>query len=131
MKDVRIAMLEALVAVAWADDKLHARESELLEALIAAFSLPEDEAAALRTFAGTERTLADVRLSELSAHDRRLLLQHAVLLGYVDGQLVTSELRVIDQLLERLRIPEEEAAPILAAAHARARRLLPLLHRSA
>jgi hypothetical protein len=33
---------------------------------------------------------------------------------------------MIDQLVERLRIPTDEAAPLLAAAHGRARRLLPL-----
>lgn len=127
MNDVRLAMLQSLVAVAWADEKLHARESEIIEALMAAFALPEDEAQAVREFAKTPRTLADVPLTELSAHDRRLLLQHAVLLSYVDGEPDTPELRLIDQLLERLRISESEAAPILAAAHARARRLAPLL----
>ena len=127
MNDVRLAMLQSLVAVAWADEKLHAKESEIIEALMTAFELPEDEAAAIRAFAATPRTLADVPLTELSAHDRRLLLQHAVLLSYVDGDPDAGELRLIDELVGRLRISEAEAAPILAAAHARARRLAPLL----
>lgn len=120
-------MLQSLVVVAWADQKLHARESEVIDSLIAAFELTEDEGVAIREYAKTPRTLDDVPLTELSAHDRRLLLQHAVLLSYVDGQPDPAELRLIDQLIERLRIPVGEAAPLLAVAHARARRLAPLL----
>jgi uncharacterized tellurite resistance protein B-like protein len=120
-------MLQSLVAVAWADQKLHAKESEVIESLIAAFGLPEGEAEAIREYARTPRTLEDVPLTDLSAHDRRLLLQHAVLLSHVDGHPDEAELRLIDQLIERLRIPVGEAAPLLAVAHARARRLAPLL----
>jgi uncharacterized tellurite resistance protein B-like protein len=127
VNDVRLAMLQSLVAVAWADEKLHDKESEIIEALMAAFELPDDEAAALREFAKTPRTLDDVPLTELSAHDRKLLLQHAVLISYVDGSPDAAEMRIIDQLVERLRIPVGDAAPILAVAHARARRLAPLL----
>lgn len=131
MNDVRRAMLQALVAVAWADEKLHDKEEEVIEALIGAFELPDDEAQAIRSFAATPRSLEDVPLTELSAHDRRLLLQHAVLLSYVDGDPAESELRLIDDLVARLRIAASEAAPLLAAAHARARRLSPLLHERA
>ena len=131
MNDVRHAMLQALVAVAWADEKLHEKEGEVIEALIHAFELPEDEAGAIRSFAATPRSLDDVPITELSAHDRRLLLQHAVLLSYVDGEPAESELRLIDELVARLRIGAPEAAPLLAAAHARARRLSPLLHEPA
>jgi uncharacterized tellurite resistance protein B-like protein len=131
VNDVRLAMLQSLVAVAWADDKLHAKESEVIEALISAFALPDEEAEAIRQFAQTPRTLADVPLTELSAHDRKLLLQHAVLLSYVDGEPDDAELRLIDELCARLRIAATDAAPLLAAAHARARRLTPLLEKQA
>ena len=127
MNDVRVAMLQSLVAVAWADEKLHHKETEVIEALIVAFSLTDEEAAAIREFAKTPRSLADVPITELSAPDRRLLVQHAVLLSYVDGAPDTSELRLIDDLVARLRIPTPDAAPLLAVAHARARRLAPLL----
>lgn len=131
MEDYRAAMLLSLVAVAWADEQLHARELEVIEALIAAFDLGDAEAAEVREYAKVPRSLDDVPLGELSFADRRVLVLHAVLLSYADGDPAPAELRLIDQLLERLHIPTEEAAPLLAAAHARARRLLPLRDGSA
>jgi uncharacterized tellurite resistance protein B-like protein len=119
-------MLLSLVAVAWADEQLHARELEVIEALIAAFDLPDAEAEQVREYAKVPRSLDDVPLGELSFADRRVLVLHAVLLSYADGDPRTSELRLIDDLVERLHIPSEEAAPLVAAAHARARRLLPV-----
>jgi uncharacterized tellurite resistance protein B-like protein len=119
-------MLQSLVAVAWADQRLHAREVEVLDALIAAFDVTGEEADALRDYAKSPRSLDDVPLSELSADDRRLLVQHAVLLSYADGDPAPEEMRVIDELVQRLRIPQEQAAPLLAAAHGRAKRLAPL-----
>lgn len=124
MQDYRAAMLQSLVAVAWADEELHDKEREVIDALIAAFELGEDEARSVREYAETPRSLADLPLSELSSDDRRVLLLHAVLLSYADGDPAASELRLIDELLQRLRISQEEAAPLLAAAHGRARRLL-------
>jgi uncharacterized tellurite resistance protein B-like protein len=129
VKDYRAAMLQSLVAVAWADQRLHSREIEVLDALIAAFDVGSEEADALRDYAKTPRTLDDLPLSELSAGDRRLLVQHAVLLSYADGDPAQSELRVIDELVVRLRISRDEAAPLLAAAHGRARKLAPLRDR--
>ncbi len=126
MQDYRAAMLQALVAVAWADQRLHARELEVLDALLAAFDVRGEEADALREYAKTPRTLDDLPLAELSADDRRLLVQHAVLLSHADGEPAAAEAQVIDQLVERLHIPAEQAAPLLASAHARAKRLAPL-----
>lgn len=126
MKDYRAAMVQSLVAVAWADQRLHAREAEVLEALMAAFDISGEEADALREYAKTPRTLDDLPLSELSADDRRLLVQYAILLSYADGDPAPEEMRVIDELLVRLRISQQQAAPLLAAAHGRARKLAPL-----
>lgn len=123
MKDYRAAMLQSLVAIAWADETLHEKELEVIEALITAFELTEEDAEAARTWAKTPRSLDDVPLTELSTDDRRVLLQHAVLLSYADGDPAASELRLIDELVSRLHISQDEAAPLLAAAHGRARRL--------
>jgi uncharacterized tellurite resistance protein B-like protein len=124
--DYRAAMLQSLVAVAWADEQLHVRELEVIEALIEAFGLAETEARELREYAKTPRSLADVPLAELSFADRRVLVLHAVLLSYADGNPAPAELRLIDELVERLHIPHDEAARLLVAAHGRARRLLPV-----
>jgi uncharacterized tellurite resistance protein B-like protein len=126
MQDYQAAMLQSLVAVAWADEQLHDREVEVIDALIAAFGLSDADATAVRDYARTPRSLADLPLSELSTDDRRLLLSHAVLLSYADGDPAPSELQLIDELVRRLHIAQEDAAPLLAAAHGRARRLAPL-----
>jgi uncharacterized tellurite resistance protein B-like protein len=126
VKDYRAAMLQSLVAVAWADQELHVREVEVIEALIAAFGVTDDEAAIIREYARTPRTLDDVPLSELSSDDRRLLVSHAVLLSYADGDPAAAELRVIDELVQRLHIGPDDVEPLLSAAHAHAKKLAPL-----
>ena len=71
MKDYRVAMLLSLVAVAWADEQLHARELEVIEALVSAFGLADDEAAQVREYAKTPRSLDDLPLSEASTRMTR------------------------------------------------------------
>ena len=121
------AVLRSLVSVAWADGRVSSEETEVIEALLQAFDVTEPEAAELRAYAAEPRTLADIPLTELSSEDRRMLIQHAVLLSHIDGEQTPEELRVIAQLCERLRIPKDEAAGLIAAAESRAQRFLHLL----
>ncbi len=127
MKDYQDAMLKALVAIAWADGHFADEEAEVIEALVSTFELGESDAAKVREYAKTKRTLDDVPVTELSAEDRRLLLQHAVVLSYIDGGQSEAELDVIDELVDKLHIPEKEADELIAAANTRAKRLLDLL----
>lgn len=127
MQDYEEAMVKSLVAVAWADGRVDSDETDVIDALIAGFDLSKDDAKAVREYAKTKRTLADVPLTELSADDRRLLLQHAVVLTYVDGKQSEQEKAVLADLVQRLRVPAEEATTIMSAAEARAKRLLNLL----
>lgn len=127
MKDYQDAMLRSLVAIAWADGHFAAEEGEIIEALISTFELGEGDAAKVREYAKTRRTLDDVPVTELSADDRRLLLQHAVILSYIDGGQSEVELDVIDELVDRLHIPEKEADELIASANQRAKRLMDLL----
>jgi tellurite resistance protein len=127
MQDYQEAMLKSLVAVAWADGRVDTEEHEVIEALLDSFEIKGDAAESIREYAKTPRTLDDVPLSELSASDRRVLLQHAVILSYIDGEQSDTEKTVIAQLVERLRIPGEEAAELLSSADERARRLMSLL----
>jgi uncharacterized membrane protein YebE (DUF533 family) len=121
------AMVKSLVAVAWADGRLHRHEAQLIEALLTAFEVDDESAGALRSYAGQPRSLDDIPLEELSADDRRLLLQHAVLLTYVDGVQSAEERQLLRVLGERLRIPDREATPLLESAARRAERLKALL----
>jgi uncharacterized membrane protein YebE (DUF533 family) len=121
------AMVKSLVAMAWADGRVHKHEAEVIDALLTAFEVDAASIRALRGYASAPRTLDDIPLHELSADDRRLLLQHAVLLTYVDGAQTADERELLDSLAERLRVPEAEAKPLMQRAARRAERLKSLL----
>ncbi len=127
MEEHQQAMVKSLVAVAWADGRVEDEEHEVIEALISAFEIRGEDADGIREYAKTPRTIDDVPLSDLSAHDRRMLLQHAVILTYIDGRQTDDEVRVLDDLVRKLNIPEDEAKELLETAGQRARRLLDLL----
>ena len=127
MQEQQEAMVKSLVAVAWADGRVDGEESEVIEALLSAFEIEGADAAAIRDFAKTPKTLNDVPLTELSAGDRRLLLQHAVVLTFIDGKQSEDEVKVLQDLVERLRIPPPEAKVLLEASEQRAKKLLDLL----
>jgi tellurite resistance protein len=127
MHDQDRAMLRSLVAVAWADGKFASEEKEMLEALISAFGATDAEADEIREYAATPRTLDDVPLTDLSSDDRRTLLNHAVVLTFIDGVQHEHEKALIISLASRLRINETEATRIIEAAEARAKRLLELM----
>jgi len=122
-----LAILKGLVSVAWADGRMAGEEKEVLEALLQAFEATPSEAHELRMFAREPKKLSDVPLHDLSADARRLLLQHAVLLSFVDGEQDQKEKQIIDELCEVLRIPNIESRGLVAAAEDRAKSLLKLL----
>ncbi len=126
MQEHQEAMLKSLVAVAWADGRVEEEESEVIEALLAAFEIGGDDADAIREYAKTSRSIDDIPITDLSATDRRQLLQHAVILTYIDGEQSTEEVGLLQSLVEKLRIPEDEANELLKYAEQRAKRLLEL-----
>jgi prepilin-type processing-associated H-X9-DG protein len=121
------AILKSLVSVAWADGHVSSEETEIIEALLQAFEANPEEAAEIREYAKSPRTLADIPLTELSADDRRILLQHAVLITFIDGEQAAEEKSLITDLCDKLRIPPDEAKSLLGAAEGRAKRFLDLL----
>jgi tellurite resistance protein len=127
MHEENLAILKALVCVAWADGRIAGEESEIIEGLLAAFEATPTERRAIQLFAKSPRALADVPVHELSYDDRRVLLQHAVLLTFVDGEQHEREKKLIDELCELLRVPAIEAKGIIGVAEERARSLLPSL----
>lgn len=122
-----MAILKGLCAVAWADGRVAAEEREVIDALLEAFGASRSQAAEIRAYAATEKRLTDVPVAELSYDDRRLLLQHAVLLTFIDGEQAESELKMLESLCEVLSIPGAEASGLLSAASERAKKLLNLL----
>lgn len=127
MLDYTEAVVKSLVAVAWADGRMDAEESEVLEALLSAFDLSDEDAKAIREYAKSPRTIDELPLAELSSHDRRMLLQHAVILTFVDGVQSDAEKALLDELVVRLKMPLEEATPLIEAAETRAKKLMTLL----
>jgi tellurite resistance protein len=127
MHDQNMAIVKSLVSVAWADGEFADAEREMIEALIAAFEATELEAEEIREYAAEKKSLDDIPISDLSADDRRVLLHHAVLLSYIDGEQAAAEKSHIDELCKRLRIPQDEAASLLSSAETRAKRFLNLL----
>ncbi len=126
MHEEDMAILKSLVVVAWVDGRVADEEKEHIEALINAFGASEAEAEAVREFAKTPRTLADIPITELSADDRQTLLNHAVVLTYIDGVQSDEEKQIITDLRAALRIPDTLASHIVSAAEARVKRLLQL-----
>jgi tellurite resistance protein len=122
-----LAIVKGLISVAWADGRMAAEESEIIDSLLDAFQATPTERREIQLFAKHPRTLEDIPINELSSDDRRVLLQHAVLLTFVDGEQHEKEKKLLDELCETLRIPELEARGILRAAEDRARGMLNVL----
>jgi prepilin-type processing-associated H-X9-DG protein len=127
MQAQNLAVVKGLVSVAWADGHVTAEETEVLEALLEAFHAMPSEAHELRKFATTPRSLADVPVQELGFAARRQLLQHAVLLSYVDGKQDEKEQELLAQLVSLLEIPSIEARDLMREAEESSQQLLKLL----
>ncbi len=113
--------------MAWADGRIADEETEVIEALLQAFDASPSESAEIRGYARDQKTIDDVPVNELSGDDRRLLLQHAVLLTYIDGEQADEERKMLEELCERLHIPGGEATSLMGAAEERAKKFLNLL----
>ncbi len=127
MHDQDMAIVRALVPVAWADGVFADKEKETLEALLDAYSATESERKSIHDYAAEKRTIDDIDLQELSADDRRVLLQHAVLLCFVDNDFNDDEQKFVTDLAARLKIPTQEGKEMIFSAAERAKRLLKLL----
>jgi uncharacterized membrane protein YebE (DUF533 family) len=127
MHEQDYAIVRALVPVAWADGKFADREKETLDALLDAFGADDVERAQISAFAAEKKSLDDINLQELSADDRRVLLHHAVLLTFADGEQDEAERTFLVELAKRLHIPDDEAKGIQEASAARAKKYLNLL----
>lgn len=127
MHEQNMAILKSLCAVAWADGKVENEEKEVIEALLQAFDANESESKLIRDYVAEPKTLDDIPLTDMDANDRRVLLQHAVFLTFIDGNQDENEKTLLSALSDRLRIPAEERAEIVAMAESRAKQFLNLL----
>ena len=127
MHEQDLAIVKSLVSVAWADGRVAEQELAVIDALLDAYHATPSEAREVRRYAEQERTIDDIPLNDLSHDDRRVLLQHAVLVTYADGELHEKERTILEELARRLRIPDLEARGLLEASERRAKQLAELL----
>src|SRR5579871_3358515 len=120
MHEQDLAIVKGLVSVAWADGHVTTEESDVIRALLEAFKATPSERREVEVYARSRRTIDDVPITELSYDDRRVLLQHAVLVSYADGEHGPEEQGMLAALCEKLRIPDVEAKGIIDAAARRA-----------
>ena len=119
-----MAILKSLVVVAWADGHVAEEEKEVIEALLQAFEASPAEAALIKEYSSEPKTLDDIPLTDMDGDDRRVLLQHAVLLCHVDGDFSADEVKFLETLRAYLKIPAEEAKVVIDLATLRAKQNL-------
>ena len=127
MHEQDLAIVRALVPVAWADGVFEQREREMIDALLDAYSASDTEKKQVLAYASQKRSIDDINLQDLSADDRRVLLQHAVLLTFADGDQSTEEVDFLKKLASTLRIPDDEAQKLMDAGAERAKKFLHVL----
>jgi tellurite resistance protein len=104
-------IVKSLIAVAWADGRMEASETRVIEGLLSGFDATPDEEKELLDYARTRRTLEDdIPLDELGPEDRELLFSNAALLIHADGSEAASERWVLARLGEILSL----SAPVMA-----------------
>jgi uncharacterized tellurite resistance protein B-like protein len=122
-----MAIVKSLISVAWCDGDYGEQEREMVDALLSAFGASEEQAAEVRQYAKTPRKLEDVPLEDLSPDDLRVLIQHAVLLCFIDGRQDDKEIAFVKHLAAYVGLPNEEADALIAAAEQRALKHIGLL----
>lgn len=107
-------IVKCLVAVAWADGKVAAPESGVIEGLLCGFDASAEEERELLEYAKYKRTLsADAPYKELSREERELLLANAALLTHADGEQSASEAELLHKLVSLLEFDAKAAEQIL------------------
>jgi tellurite resistance protein len=110
-------IVRSLVAVAWADGKIEAPESGVIEGLLCGFDASPEEEQEILEYAKARRTFEnDIPLGELSRDDRELLLANAALLTHADGEQSEQEKALLEKLIQVLGFTRVEASEILESA---------------
>ena len=124
LDDGKKSSLKLLVALAWADGRVDEEEMEVVEAMLDAYGADGDEAQEIRDWAGEKRSLDEVDVSGMDMNDLTAVLQHAVLLTYIDGEQSETEVKLLKDFIAKLGLSMDEAEPILMAAEHFTKQLL-------
>jgi len=114
------AIVQALVAVAWADGSVDGPEEGVVEGLLAGFDASDEEEAEMLAWAKSPRSLADVNIGGLDEDDRELLLSNAALLISADGTETKAERAMLDNLASILHLDAEAAREAVRSTRGRA-----------
>jgi tellurite resistance protein len=110
-------IVRSLVAVAWADGKIEAPESGVIEGLLCGFDATPEEEAEILEYAKMRRTFAsDIPVADLSLEDKELLLANAALLTHADGDQSPEEKALLERLSATLGFSAQQAQQILDSA---------------
>lgn len=109
-------VVKSLIAVAWADGKVQDAESKLIDAMLDGFDADDSEAKELREWAGTQRSLDDIPLSELNDEEKELLLGNAAVLARADDEEATAETKLVADLAQLLGYADDERDRIVEAS---------------
>lgn len=113
--------IQALIATAWADGRVGDDEQEVIETLLDAYGVMGDEAARLRQWAKTRRTLDQLDLGGMAEVDKVLLLQQAVFVTYIDGVQTEQELELLRDLGRKLGLDQSRANELIKTTTQRAK----------
>jgi uncharacterized membrane protein YebE (DUF533 family) len=127
MHEQDIAIVKALVPVAWADGVFAETEKQMLDALLDAYKASDKEKEIVHEYAEKQRTLDDIDMQELSTDDRRTLFQHAVLMTWADGDQSADEMTFLAALAKKMRIADEERDVLIEVGAHRAKKHLHLI----
>src|SRR5580704_14854350 len=126
MHEQDMAIVKALVPVAWADGVFAAPEKEMLDALLDAYSASDKEKEIIHEYAAKQRSIDDIDMQDLSTDDRRVLFQHAVLLTFADGDQSADEVTFLLGLAKKLKLSDEETKALMTSSGERAKKYLKL-----
>lgn len=102
-------IVQALIALAWADGSVAGPEAGVVDGLLAGFDATDEEEAELHAWAKQPRKLEDVNLGSLDTDERDTLLANAALLIAADGEETASERALLERLAKVLGLDAEEA----------------------
>ena len=117
-------ILQALLMIAWADGQISPSEREMIEQLLTAYDPTDAEAAEVLAWIEAPHPPVDLPLQSLSTADRQLVLNHAVVLSRLDGEVTDRERHAVETLGRRLGFNYDTCRAVVAAVEARTRRLV-------
>jgi uncharacterized membrane protein YebE (DUF533 family) len=120
-------LIRLLVAMAWADGRVDAEETRVVEAMIESFGVDKETAEELLAWAKSPRGLNDVDTSNLSSDDAELALHQSVILSFIDGEQSEKEVKLLSDLSLKLGLSKDITDQVIERATVHAKSLLPVL----